>query len=244
MESSYKKDNEANWHFTTFQYNKNGMVDLRLENGERDGNGVQTKAPKRVELTYDQSDFMTRQLEPAARRPPARTTSAPTRRTSTRAGSVSAPCAAAPPAAVPTPRRGSCGRRRAGRTSTTASSRTLTTKDGNGRTTEAHDVGYFSGGRYEDGNRVTDSYLQLTSETADPDASGQICTATQRCDRKYTYDARGKVILDQIRAGLQVTYKYDEAALPRRRPDPAGGQRHDAGEGRPHDQQAVPRAPG
>ena len=62
VETSFKKDTEANWHFTTFEYNKNGMVNLRLENGERDGNGVQTKAPKRVELTYDQSDFMTRQL--------------------------------------------------------------------------------------------------------------------------------------------------------------------------------------
>ena len=121
IETSYKKDNEANWHFTTFDYNKNGMVTLRLENGERDGNGVQTKAPKRVELTYDQSDFMTRQLNLGTTRGVRRRRAHRHDVLRHRLGARSASCGALTRVVGPTPRRGGCARRRAGRTSTTAS---------------------------------------------------------------------------------------------------------------------------
>ena len=117
---------------------------VRLENGERDGNGVADqgaearRADLRPERLHDPS------AEPRARRRPARTTSAPTRRyfdTGWEQAAHHAPRCRRLRRRLR--RRGSCGRRRAGRTSTTASCSTLTTKDGDGRTTEAHDVGYF-----------------------------------------------------------------------------------------------------
>ena len=224
------------------------MVDLRLENGERDGNGVQTKAPKRVELTYDQSDFMTRQLNLG-------TTAAceDDERTDTTYFDTGWE-------RQRTMRRGDAGcgadssawklRQTTGWTHfDNGKLRTLTTKDGNGRTTEAHDIGYFSGGRYEDGNRVTDSYLQLTSEDAPTPRPAAGRSARPRRPvrpqvRPTTPGARS--LVDQIGHRLAGDLQVRRGGVPGRRPDAAGGNVTTRGEagGRPRRPTSATSAPG
>lgn len=209
-ETSYKRDDEASWKFTQFTYDRSGQITLRLENAERDAGGTQTKAPKRVELTYDQSGFMTRQLNLG-------TTDAcvDDERTDTTYFDTGWE-------RQRTLRRGKAGCTAESSTwglrQTTSWThfdngklRTLTTKDGTGRTTEAHDVGYFTQGRYEDGNRVTDNFLLLRSETsADTAGDATQCVAASRCNRTYEYDARGKVLRDDLGNGTVITYAYDQ----------------------------------
>ncbi|MCF6376449.1 Ig-like domain-containing protein [Nocardioides KLBMP 9356] len=210
IETSYKRDSEANWKYTEFTYDREGQITLRLENSERDAAGAQVKAPKRVELTYDQSGFMTRQVNLGTTGDcvdDERTdttyydTGWERQRTLRRAKAGCGPDSA------------TWGVRQT--TSWThfdnGKLQTLTTKDTSGRTTEAHDVGYFASGRYEDGNRVTDSYLLLRSETsADTGGDATKCVAASRCNRTYEYDARGKVLKDDMGNGTVITYAYDQ----------------------------------
>ena len=210
IETSYKRDSETNWKYTEFTYDREGQIAVRLENSERDAAGTQVKAPKRVELTYDQSGFMTRQVnlgttDACVDDERTDTTYYDTgwerQRTLRRAKAGCGPDSS------------TWGVRQT--TSWThfdnGKMQTLTTKDSTGRTTESHNVGYMTAGRYEDGNRVSDSYLLLRSETsADTGGDATKCVAASKCNRTYEYDARGKVLKDDMGNGTVITYAYDQ----------------------------------
>jgi RHS repeat-associated protein len=74
--------------------------------------------------------------------------------------------------------------------------------------TEKHDVGYFEGTRYENGNRTTDSFIR---KRADGD-SQTTCVGPTPCLADYDYDARERVVHHQKRANVEATYKLDEPA--------------------------------
>ncbi len=49
---------ENNWSFTEYQYDKNGNVTLRLEDGEESPSGTEVTKPRRHLFSYDQADWM------------------------------------------------------------------------------------------------------------------------------------------------------------------------------------------
>ncbi|HZO70338.1 MAG TPA: Ig-like domain-containing protein [Kribbellaceae bacterium] len=203
----------ATWRFSDYTYDSNGNVTVRLENGEESAStGAQTKAPRRHELTYDDADWLVEQRDlgvDAACVGDQRilntywSTGAEKQRDIFRG---KAGCAAD----VSTWKQ---------RQRTTwehfdngklSKLRTHAYKDdGSSRITESHDVGYFEGDRYENGNRVTDRFVleRATGSTATK------CVGTASCLQEYDYDARGKVVRHQKQEGDVATYALDESAM-------------------------------
>ncbi|MFB9236170.1 Ig-like domain-containing protein [Plantactinospora siamensis] len=206
---SHRKQGVTPWTFADYQYDANGNVTQRRENGEEDDNGNQTKAPRTYTMSYDGADWLTGQLDLGT--DGAATCKNDERIVNTfwasgwekqrdiyRAGSG---CSTDPTTWA--------------KKQTTnwtqfdnGSLRTLTTKNGGGTVTESHDVGYVDNGIYQNGNKATDRYV-LTR--ADGNTGATTCLAANPCDAKYSYDARDKLISHQLRAGRTDTYTLDES---------------------------------
>ena len=58
---------DNNWTFTEYQYDKNGNVTVRLEDGEETPAGTEVTKPRRHLFTYDQADWMEFQRKLRAR---------------------------------------------------------------------------------------------------------------------------------------------------------------------------------
>ena len=204
-----RKSGEANWSFSAFTYNEDGAPIVRLENGRETDNEVQVDRPRRVELSYDEAGFMLTQLN---------------------LGSTDA-CAGDEKLVMGYTDagweksrdlwRGGAGCLADPSTWTKRQTTTwdhydngllkqLVTKNGAGAVTESHDITYTTDtGRYEDGNRVQDQYVLKRAEGV----AASDCTATAPCKHKFTYDARGRVLVDEIKADNIVRYTLDEPAM-------------------------------
>ena len=204
----HRKADATVWTFTDYDYDGNGNVTLRRENGEENDDGTQTKAPRRVELTYDGADWLTQQLDlgtDGACKDDSRTVTAwwdtgwEKQRDTYRAGATcTADSSTWPKIQTTTWTHFDNGKLR-----------TLLTRNGAGTTTESHDVGYFdAAGDYVNGNRTSDRYVLRRAEGS----SATTCLAAAPCDARYTYDARDRLLTHQLRAGRTDTYTLDEPA--------------------------------
>ncbi len=204
-----RKSGEAGWKFAAYTFNEDGQPTVRLENGREDANGVQVDRPRRVELTYDDSGFMTTQLNLGATDACSGDEKIVMSYTDTGWESTrdlwrgGAGCGADPSTWTK-------------RQTTTWDQydngllKQLVTKNGSGALTESHDVSYTTtSGRYEDGNRVVDHYVLKRADGV----TASDCTAAAPCDRKFTYDPRGRVLVDQIKADNIVRYTLDEPGM-------------------------------
>jgi hypothetical protein len=59
----HRKAGAAVWTFADYTYDENGNTTVRRENGEENDARGQTKAPRRHELSYDDADWLTTQLD-------------------------------------------------------------------------------------------------------------------------------------------------------------------------------------
>ena len=58
-----KKQGQSSWLFTTMQYNLNGNVTVREDDGRRTRHGQRHEAPRRNEFTYDEADWVKQQID-------------------------------------------------------------------------------------------------------------------------------------------------------------------------------------
>lgn len=204
----HHKDQATTWKFARFTYNEHGLAIERLENGEENTDGTQTKAPKTLRLTYDNADWVREQLDlgtDGTCKDDTRTVTVywGTGWERTRDQWRGATGCTADPATW----------RKRQSTSWThfdnGKLRALTTRNGSGEVTESHDVGYFENGRYEDGHRTTDTF---TLKRAADKAGATSCVGASTCVADWDYDARGKVLRHQKREGKVVTYELDRPA--------------------------------
>jgi RHS repeat-associated protein len=204
----HQKQGDAVWTFTNYTYDDDGNVTVRQENGEENDGGTQTKAPRRYELTYDGSDWLTQQLDlgtDSSCTDDSRTvttywsTGTEKERDTYRGGSG---CGSDP---TTWPKK---------QTSTwdyfdNGKLRHMETRNGSDTVTESHDVGYLdSNNVYIDGNRTSDHYVLQRADGS----TATTCTPGLPCDAQYQYDARDRLIQYQPRAGHQTTYALDEPA--------------------------------
>lgn len=205
--SRHRKQGATAWTFSSFTYNEHGLPTTRLENGEEDTAGTQTKAPKRVRLSYDSADQLVEQIDDG--------TSLTACKGDTRTISTywdngwertRDQWRAATGCSVDVT---SWKKRQT--TSWThfdnGKLASMSTKNGAGAVTESHDLGYFEGTRYEDGHRVTDTFV--LKRAADR-ATATNCIPGSPCTADYDYDARGKVLRHQKQAGKVATYALDQ----------------------------------
>ena len=205
----HRKQGAATWRFTDYTYDENGNTTVRRENGEEDNAGTQTKAPRRFELTYDQDDWVTQQLDlgvDSACTDDTRTvnvfwgTGWERQRDLHRAGTG----CTSDPATWPKKQTTTWEHFDNGKLKKL---RTLANRGGTDVLTESHDVGYFdSSGAYINGNRTTDHYVLERTQGN----TASTCRATSPCDAQYGYDARDKLIRHQQRATKETTYTLDE----------------------------------
>jgi RHS repeat-associated protein len=209
----HKRETATTWTFTKYRYDPNGNVDRRFENGKETGTDIntatQTENPREHQLVYDEADWLTRQLDlgtDTACKDDQRIenlywgTGWERKREVFRGdASCTADSATWKRRQVTTWDQFNNGKLK-----------TLTTTaykpDGSSEVTEKHDVGYFEGSRYENGNRTTDSFI-LKRASGD---SQTTCVGPTPCEADYDYDAREKLIRHQKRAGSVTTYALDE----------------------------------
>ncbi|MBY8870381.1 DNRLRE domain-containing protein [Micromonospora sp. PLK6-60] len=204
--TSHRKEGDSVWKFTEYAYDGNGNTTLRRENGEENDAGTETRAPRRYQLSYDAADWLTEHLDlgtDSACKDDQRVvttfwgTGEEKQRDTYRAGSS---CTADP----------ATWTRKQTTTWThfdNGKLRQLVTKNGAGTVTESHDVSYLDGnGVYVNGNRTTDRYV-LKRGTGSTATS---CLSATPCDAAYTYDARDRVLREQLRAGKSNDYTLDE----------------------------------
>jgi RHS repeat-associated protein len=211
----HRKGTSGAWTFSDYAYDPNSNVTLRLENGKETGDDIngpvtQTEAPRRIELAYDNADWLSVQLDKGttdACEGDSRTvntwwsTGWERQRDIRRAGSGCGADSTTWPL----------------RQSTTWTHfdngllRVLETRTGTNRErlTERHEVGYLDGnGDYVNGNRTRDRYVLERAQGN----TATTCRAASPCDAQYDYDARDRLIRHQLRAGKVNTYRFDEAA--------------------------------
>ncbi len=181
---------------------------MQLENGRETDDEVQVERPQRVELSYDDAGFMLGQLNLGST--DGCDGDERLAMTYTDADESPATCGEAARDATPTRARGDKRQTTTWDHYDNGLLKQLVTKNGAGVTTESHEISYTTdGGRYEDGNRVLDRYVLQRAEGA----TGGDCTVAAPCEHKYTYDARGRVLVDQIKADNIVRYTLDEPAM-------------------------------
>jgi RHS repeat-associated protein len=202
----HRKQGEATWKFASYAYDPNGNVTLRLENGEENDAGTQTKAPNRHQITYTDNDWLATQLDLgtdgncAGDQHIVNTFWRDGLEKQREIFRAAAGCTADP-----------AGWPKQQTTNWTFSDngkqRTLTTKDGSGQVTESHDVGYFDdNGQYVNGNRTTDRFILKRAEGN----QATTCVGPSTCLAKWSYNARDKLVRHQKREGKVTTYKFDE----------------------------------
>ena len=201
----HRRQAAATWRFTDYTYDENGNTRVRRENGEeRASDGVQTTAPRRHELSYDEADWLTRQLDLGAdgtcNQGDRRITNSfwstgwERQRDLDKANSA---CAWA------------------SKQTTTwthfdnGKLKTLETRNGSGVVTESHEVGYLDNGVYVNGHRVSDHYVLKRQEG---NTATTCVSAASACDAQWSYDARDRLLRHQQRAGKATSYTLDEAA--------------------------------
>jgi RHS repeat-associated protein len=202
----HRRRTASTWTFSDYVYDANGNVTVRRENGEEDTAGSQTKAPRRHELTYDQADWLSRQLDLGTDGACADdqrienlfwSTGWERKRDVYRAGTG---CSGDP---LTWPRK---------QTTTwdhfdNGKLRTLVTRNGSDNVTESHEVGYLDdAGVYVNGNRTSDHYVLERSAGH----GATTCRVASPCDAKFVYDARDKLLRHQQRAGKETVYTLDE----------------------------------
>ncbi|MEV4539032.1 Ig-like domain-containing protein [Asanoa sp. NPDC049518] len=202
----YRKEGETLWKANSYTYDANGNVTLRLENGEENDAGTQTKAPRRYEMTYDGADWLSGQLDRGvddACKNDERIVNTfwsnglEKQRDVYRAASG----CVADPSTWPKKQTTTWDYFDSGKL------RSLVTKNGSGAVTESHSPGYVDeAGRFANGNRTTDSFILKRAEGNGATA----CVGPTPCTAKYTYDARDKLVSHQKREGKVTTYKLDE----------------------------------
>ncbi|HEX7743839.1 MAG TPA: Ig-like domain-containing protein [Micromonosporaceae bacterium] len=209
--SRHKRETATTWTFTKYRYDPNGNVDRRFENGKETGTDIntatQTAPPREHQLSYDEADWLTQQLDlgtDGACKDDQRIVNSFWGTGWERQREVfrgDASCTADS---------GTWKRRQVTNWDhfNNGKLKTLTTtaykSDGSSEVTEKHDVGYFEGSRYENGHRTTDSFILKRGD------SGTTCVGPTPCDADYDYDAREKLIKHQKRAGSVATYTLDE----------------------------------
>ena len=210
----HRKADVAAWTFTDYDYDANGNVSRRLENGKETGNDIngpvtRTVEPRQFQLTYDSADWLDVQLDlgtDSACKNDSRTkttyfgTGWEKSREIRRAGDGCTATSTTWPVK---------------QTTTWAhfdngKLRTLVTKNGAGAVTESHDVSYVDvNNDYVNGNRTRDRYI-LERENVSGLNGATTCEGTAVCEAQFEYDARDRLIRHQQRVGKQTTYKLDE----------------------------------
>jgi RHS repeat-associated protein len=204
----HRKTGEPTWKFGRYTYDDDGNVIVREDNGEEDNNGLQTKAPRRYELSYDGANWLTQQLDLGTDGGCAGDqrivnafwgTGWEKQRDTYRAGTG----CTADPGTWPKKQTTTWNHFDNGKL------RDLTTVNGAGEVLESHQVGYLDpAGVYVNGNRTTDRYVLKRAEGN----TASTCVAGAPCDAVYEYDARDRLIRHQQRAGKTVSYRFDEPA--------------------------------
>jgi len=205
----FRRDGETGWTFSDYTYDANGNTTIRRENGQESTAGVQSKAPRRYEMTYDAADWLTTQLDlgtDSACKDDQRvvntfwSTGWEKQRDIYRAGTG----CVADPATWPK------------KQTTTWTHfdngllRKLDTVNPSGTVLESHDVGYVdSAGSYVNGNRTRDTYVLARGEGS---TATTCLTPATACLATYTYDARDRLVNHQQRAGVTTTYTLDQPA--------------------------------
>ena len=202
------------WKFSDYTYDANGNVTRRLENGkENSARSAVTEAPDEHLLTYDQADWLTEQLalnetnldltRAAACKDDQRIVNSffdtgwEKKRDVHRAGTgCSATASSWPLKQTTTWTHFDNGKLNQ-----------LRTTNGQGDLISSHDVGYFEGQRYEDGNRTTDQFVAKQA-----DGQTKCTTAGEQCIAKFTYDARLRLVRHDRGTGQVDTYALDEPA--------------------------------
>jgi len=205
-----RKSGDTSWTFTTYTYDVNGNVKVRLENGqENDAGNTTTKDPRRYELTYDDADWLIEQRDlgvDALCKDDSRIVNTywanglEKQRDTYRAGATCTSSVSTWPKKQTT----------TWSHADNGKLKQLTTTNGSGAVTESHTVGYFDDSDiYVNGNRATDNYV-LTRGTG---SGATTCVAGNPCNAKYVYDARDRLVRHEPRAGKSTDYKFDEPGL-------------------------------
>ncbi|HEX2049435.1 MAG TPA: Ig-like domain-containing protein [Actinomycetota bacterium] len=195
---------EHDWTFTRYEYDLNGNVKRRLEDGKKSAStGAQIEAPREHVLQYDAADWLELQKDlgkDGACKGDQKVVNAyfPTGWEKQR-DVFRAP--------------DSCtgGDQYDKKQSTTwtyfanGKLRTLETRNGSGSLLESHEVGYFdAAGNYVNGHRTRDDYV-----LKGPNAT--VCTnALDPCTARWFYNAQGRLIEHRDGHGGTTTYALDE----------------------------------
>ncbi|GAA1595368.1 hypothetical protein GCM10009789_56730 [Kribbella sancticallisti] len=210
----HRKENATSWKFSQYSYDLNGNVSERLENGEEStSTGAETKRPRRHVLSYDGADWLTDQRDLGTDdncKDDQRIvndywfTGWEKQRDIFRAKTG---CTAD----VSTWKQ---RQRTTWKHFDNGKLADLQTRayqdDGSSRVTESHDVGYFEGTRYENGNRTTDRFIL---ERAEGKTGVTTCVGTTPCLQDWDYDPRGKVVKHQKKEGNVARYTLDQPAM-------------------------------
>jgi RHS repeat-associated protein len=212
----HRKAGQTEWTFTGYVYDANGNVTLRQENGKETGEDIngpttQTGPARRIELSYDNADWLSVQLDlgtdPGCEND-SRTinswwdTGWEKQRDIYRAGQG----CTSDPGTWPNKQTTTWTHFDNGKL------RELETRNGAGTITESRQVGYHdSNDHYLNGNRTTDRYI-LQRENVTGTNTATTCTPANPCQAEYDYDARERLIGHQQRAGRQITYTLDQPA--------------------------------
>lgn len=191
-------DTSTNYQFTTFSYDLNSNVVERANNGVESEAGALITPAKRHVFAYDQSDWLTTQLDYLASGcQRVQNTFTPNGWEATRVVSkASQACDASPSFSV----------KQSSQWTYLKNGKldTLTTRSGpigTGALVESHDVDYVNvAGIYVNGNRVSDVF---TKKGPNSDCNASSCTAT------YTYDGKDRLTQEQRTPGPTITYTLD-----------------------------------
>jgi RHS repeat-associated protein len=204
----HRRQAAATWRFTDYTYDENGNTKVRRENGEeRASDGVQTVAPRRHELSYDQADWLTQQLDLGTDG----TCNQGDRRITNSfwatgwehqrdIDTANSACSWSPKQTTTWTHFDNGKLKKLD---------TLAYQGATGVLTESHDVGYLDNGVYVNGHRTSDHYLL---KRKDGDTATTCVSAAAACDARWSYDARDRLVHHQQRAGTATTYTLDQPA--------------------------------
>jgi RHS repeat-associated protein len=210
----HRKENAATWKFSRYTYDPNGNVTERLENGEESAStGAESKRPRQHLLTYDGADWLAEQRDLGTDdqcKDDQRVlntywaTGWEKQRDIFRAKDG---CTAD----VSTWKQ---RQRTTWRHFDNGKLQDLKTHayndDGTSRVSESHDVGYYEGTRYENGNRTTDRFIL---ERAEAKSGVTTCVGATPCLADWDYDPRGKVVKHQKKENNVARYTLDQPGM-------------------------------